>query len=690
MENVIWLVPALPLLGVVINTLLGVFSLRGQHHHAPGDSHDPHHAHGDHHDNGARRSGLIASLMVLAAFGLTVATLFQLLGQPATVETTAGEAPGRWFDVTYWEWMLAGDLTVPFGFLIDQLSVTMMLLVTGVGSLIHIYSVGYMSHDPRPVRFFTYLNLFIVAMLMLIMGNNFLMLFLGWEGVGLCSFLLIGFWFEQRDPPWASTKAFVTNRVGDFGLLMAMFAIWGLTRDATGGPLHSLLFREVLAPENVLSLSTIQTTVAGAQYTAAGAIALMLLLGVTGKSAQIPLFVWLPDAMAGPTPVSALIHAATMVTAGVYLIIRTHPIFELSPPVMNTTAFVGAATAFVAATIAIGQYDIKKVLAFSTVSQLGYMVAAVGMGAYGAGLFHLLTHGIFKALLFLGAGAVIHGYGNEQDMRKMGGLRKAMPRTFAVYMIGTLALAGIFPLAGFWSKDEIIGHAWYGAEGGEPHRLIAVTLIISSMLTAFYMARQIAMVFFGEQRDRSIHAHESAPIMIWPLIILAVGTVLGGLINLPSLTEHMPGAHALTTWIRPIVEEEAAPFHIGLGLVVMLLALLSGWAGFTYYRRNERRLKSDRRDPLHRWGGDFYAILESKWGFDALYDTILVQPFKAIAGFLGRIFDVVFIDGVVNGSAALVGVLGRGLRTFQTGYVRSYALMFLIGVVAVLGYFVLR
>ena len=680
MLEYIWIVPLLPLLGVVINTVLGATTLRGQQHHAPGDSHDPHHDdHAHHGNNRGRQAGLLASAMVLGGFVLTVVALFELLAQPATL----GEENGRFIDITLWSWALAGDLRIPFGFLIDQLSITMMLLVTGVGSLIHIYSIGYMSHDPRPIRFFTYLNLFIVAMLMLVMGNNFVMLFLGWEGVGLCSFLLIGFWFEQRDPPWAATKAFVVNRIGDFGLLMAMFAIWGLTRSASGGLLHSLTFREVLAPENVVSLTTVQTTFAGAQYTAAGAIALMLLLGVTGKSAQIPLFVWLPDAMAGPTPVSALIHAATMVTAGVYLVIRTHPIFELSPSVMNTMAFIGTATAFIAATIAIGQYDIKKVLAYSTVSQLGYMVAAVGMGAYTAGLFHLLTHGVFKALLFLGAGAVIHGYNNEQDMRKMGGLRHKMPRTFATYMIGTLALAGIFPLAGFWSKDEIIGHAWYGAAGGEAHRITAIFLILSSMLTAFYMARQIAMVFYGEQRDRSIHAHESSPLMIWPLIILAIGTVFAGVINLPGL-------HPLTTWLFPIVEEAAAPFHIPLAAIVMSLALLSGWAGFTYYRRAERRIKADKPDPLRRWGGDFYAILESKWGFDDLYNTVIVQPFKAIARFLGRIFDVVIIDGIVNGSAALIGLLGRGLRTFQSGYVRSYALMFLLGVVTVLGYFALR
>ncbi len=678
MQDFIWLVPLLPLLGVIINTIRGTLAVRQRHTAAHvGDHGHADHGHHDHH-NAARIPGWIASAMVIGAFVLTLATFFSLLGQPA--RTAAGEN-GRFFDVTYWSWMAVGNFSVPFGFLIDQLSIVMMLLVTGVGSLIHIYAIGYMSHDQRPTRFFVYLNLFIVAMLMLVMGNNFLMLFLGWEGVGLCSFLLIGFWFEQRDPPWASTKAFVVNRIGDFGLLMAMFAIWTLTRDVQGNPLHSLMFREVLAEQHVQTLQFTQTAFLGSQYTAAGAIALMLLLGVTGKSAQIPLFVWLPDAMAGPTPVSALIHAATMVTAGVYLIIRTHAIFQLSPSVMNFAAGLGAATAFVAATIAIGQYDIKKVLAFSTVSQLGYMVAAVAMGGYVAGLFHLLTHGIFKALLFLGSGAVIHGFGDEQDMRKMGGLKSKMPRTFWTYLIGTLALAGIFPLAGFWSKDEIIGYAY-----DNDHRLLAVVLIISSMLTAFYMARQVTMVFLGEQRDTSIHAHESAPIMIWPLILLAIGAVVAGLINLPGL-------HSLETWLAPVLNEpvaEPAEFHLGLAGLTLVLALASGWLGYYYYSRNARRIKANERDPLYRWGGDFYTILEDKWGFDSAYDLAIVKPYKAIAGFANRIFDARIIDGIVNGAGWVVNQASRGLRVLQSGYVRSYALMFLIGVIAVLGYFVLR
>lgn len=677
-ENLIWLVPALPLLGVIINTLLGVGLVRRNMAHAH-DAHDAHasHGHGHHAENPmARRAGILASLMVGLAFVIVLITLFGLMGQPAKV----GEENGRYFDVTYWTWMAAGDFNVPFGFLIDQLSVVMMLLVTGVGFLIHVYSIGYMSHDERPTRFFIYLNLFIVAMLMLVMGNNFLMLFLGWEGVGLCSFLLIGFWFEQRDPPWASTKAFVTNRVGDFGLLMAMFAIWTLTRKADGSPLHSLMFREVLAPENVFSLQTVQTAFLGANYTAAGAIALMLLLGVTGKSAQIPLFVWLPDAMAGPTPVSALIHAATMVTAGVYLMIRTHPIFELSPSVMNTVAFIGVATAFIAATIAIGQYDIKKVLAFSTVSQLGFMVAAVGMGAYVAGLFHLLTHGIFKALLFLGSGSVIHGFGNEQDMRKMGGLRTKMPITFWTYMIGTAGLIGFPLLAGFWSKDEIIGHAF-----DHGYRTTGIFLIIGSMLTAFYMGRQIYMVFFGEQRDKTIHAHESARSMTIPLVILAIGTIIGGLMNLP-------GTHFLNTWLNPILEEEPAKFHLNIAAIVSILAIAMFAAGFYLYRyfADHRRIKANDRDPMYRWGGDFYAILEEKWGFDALYDAIIIKPYKALANFLSKFFDLKIIDGIVNGAASLVGLSGQGLRTLQSGYVRNYALMFFVGVVAVLGYFALR
>ena len=679
MLDFIWLVPMLPLLGVIINTTLGAATLRRQSALAhPQTHHDDQHGHGDHHDGhhaDARRPGLIASAMVGFAFVVTLLAFFDLAQLPAVLET--GEN-GRVYDYTYWSWMAIGDLSVPFGFLIDQLSIVMMLLVTGVGTLIHIYAIGYMSHDPRPTRFFVYLNLFIVAMLMLVMANNFVLLFLGWEGVGLCSFLLIGFWFEQHDPPWASTKAFVVNRVGDFGLLMAMFAIWGLTTDLSGNPLHSFLFRDVLAEDNAASLTFISTMFIGTQYTAAGAIAFMLLLGVTGKSAQIPLFVWLPDAMAGPTPVSALIHAATMVTAGVYLIIRTHPIFELSPAVMNLTATIGAATAFIAATIAVGQYDIKRVLAFSTVSQLGYMVAAVGMGAYVAGLFHLLTHGIFKALLFLGSGSVIHGYGNEQDMRKMGGLKQHMPKTFWTYLIGTLALAGIFPLAGFWSKDEIIGHAF-----DHEHGTIGLVLIVSSMLTAFYMARQITMVFFGKQREPAIHAHESGSWMVWPLIILAVGTFVGGLINLP-------GIHPLQSWLQPIVNEEAAAFHIDLAVVAVLLALLSGYAGYWYYSRNERRIKANTHDPLHRWTGDFYIILEDKWGFDSLYNLLFVRPYKATASFMNRVFDAQIIDGLVNGSGWLVKHASRWLRVLQTGYIRSYALMFLFGVVAVLGYIVLR
>ena len=683
MAELIWLVPLLPLLGVVINTLLGLNDLRlsrANAHHDHG--HDHGHGHGDaHHGHGdnptAKRSGLIASVMVGLGFVLTVATLIELLGMPA--KTTLGEN-NRWFDVTYWNWMAFGDLEVPFGFLIDQLSVTMMLLVTGVGTLIHLYAVGYMSHDERPTRFFVYLNLFIVAMLMLVMGNNFVMLFLGWEGVGLCSFLLIGFWFEQRDPPWASVKAFVTNRVGDFGLLMAMFAIWALARKPDGTFLHSLVFREVLEQGTVFSLQQYSTFFMGTQYTAAGAIAFMLLLGVTGKSAQIPLFVWLPDAMAGPTPVSALIHAATMVTAGVYLMIRTHPIFELSPAVQSSVTFIGVATALVAASIALGQYDIKKVLAFSTVSQLGFMVAAVGMGAYVAAMFHLLTHGIFKALLFLGSGSVIHGFGNEQDMRKMGGLRKKMPVTFWTYIVGTMGSIGFPLVSGFWSKDEIIGHAF-----DHDHRTVGMLLILGAVLTSFYMGRQISMVFFGEQRDQHIHAHESSRWMTIPLAILAVLTLASGLINIVVL-------HPLTTWLEPIVEEEAAKFHLNIAAIVTILGLASFAAGFYLYNwaAKHKRIKPNQRDLLHHWGGDFYAILEEKWGFDALYNAVLVKPYKALASFFGKFFDVKIIDGIVNGTAELVGLSGRGLRTFQSGYVRSYALMFVIGVVIVLGFFALR
>jgi NADH-quinone oxidoreductase subunit L len=637
-QTLIPLIIVLPLIGALVNTLV----IRD-----------------------GRRAGLIASAAVAVAFVLALVATAMLDGEGH------GEHVG--VDFTLWQWIEAGRLRVPFGFLFDPLSAVMVLLITGVGSLIHVFSIGYMAHDARPVRYFVYLNLFVAAMLILVLANNYLLLFLGWEGVGLCSYLLIGHNFERAEARYASMKAFVVNRIGDFGLMLAILALFQRFGTLNFGGIFPRA-SEVLAGQQI-------DWVFGPTLVAS-AIAFLMLIGVTGKSAQIPLWVWLPDAMAGPTPASALIHAATMVTSGVYLIVRSHSIFVLTQSVSNLTVYIGAATAFVAASIAIGQYDIKRVLAFSTVSQLGFMVAAAGMGAYTAAMFHLLTHGVFKALLFLAAGSVIHGAHDVQDMRRMGGLRRAMPRTFLTYMAGTLALAGIFPFAGFWSKDEIIGAAFHGGRFGT-YPTVGVILIITAVLTAFYMGRQIFLVFWGQQRDHSYHPHESEPIMTVPLMILAVGALIAGAINLPVL-------HTLDHFLEPVFEvaaatQEPAQFDIVLATITVLLALGALFVAYQVYAK--RQWKKTFRDPLERVLGVFFEGFEHRWYADDVYDTVVVSPFKSLARFLARVFDPLGIDGLVNGAARLVGFGGRGLREAQTGYVRSYTLVFLVGVLAVIGYF---
>lgn len=642
-QTLVPLIIALPLVGALVNAF---FIRRG------------------------RLAGLIASAVMLAAFVLGVIATASLGGLPEEAHATV--------DFTLWQWISAGDLQVPFGFWFDPLAAVMVLLITGVGSLIHIFSIGYMAHDARPVRYFVYLNLFVAAMLVLVLANNYLLLFLGWEGVGLCSYLLIGHNFEKQDARYASMKAFVTNRIGDAGMMLAMFALFFFF----GSLNYGVIFNDTaatLAPQQINWLAD--------PIPAAAAIAFLMLIGVSGKSAQIPLWVWLPDAMAGPTPASALIHAATMVTSGVYLIVRSHAIFELTPGVSTFTAGIGAVTAFVAASIAIGQNDIKRVLAFSTVSQLGFMVAAAGMGAYVAAIFHLLTHGVFKALLFLAAGSVIHGTHETQDMRKMGGLRRAMPRTFLAYMAGTLALAGIFPFAGFWSKDEILGDAFQRA-----HLFIGGLLTVTAVLTAFYMGRQIFLVFWGEQRDTSYHAHESEGIMTTPLLILAVGALIAGVVNLPSpiLGIEIPGSHALEQFLEPVFEAtgtpiEAPAFSLPLAAGTVLAALAALVVAYQVYAN--RAWKKRFEDPLYRYLGFLWEGFENRWYADDFYNWAIIRPFKRIGGFLSRVFDPRGIDGVVNGAARFIGLSGQSLRQAQTGYVRSYALVFFIGVVAVLGYF---
>ena len=636
------------------------------------------------------------------------------------------------------DWMKINELYLRWAFQVDTLSVVMMLVVSGVGTLIHIYSVGYMHEDVRyngdPKRFrrfFVYMNLFIAAMMILVGGDNYMMLFVGWEGVGLCSYLLIGFWFEKGKDgignALAAKKAMVTNRIGDFGFLIAAFIMFWTFRSFD---FHTVLER---APE-----------VAQVFPTAVLAITLFMLLGVAGKSAQIPLFVWLPDAMAGPTPVSALIHAATMVTAGVYLVARSYPIYATVPQAQSVVAVVGSITALFAATIAIGQFDIKRVLAYSTISQLGFMVAAVGMGAVVAGMFHLVTHAFFKALLFLGSGSVIlgveHGHhhvehdqhlknklkqgatGHEggklqlfdpQDMRNMGGLRKRMKTTYWVYIVGAAALAGIPPLAGFWSKDEIL------ASSNTSHTTAFILLTITAFLTAFYMGRQVLMVFFGESRSLAAeHARENPPLITIPLIILAVLSAIGGLINLPIL-------HTFTKWIEHTLEGLVeAKFVLSIAIMSSLLALLGiGLAWWIYGRRYQdlQKLPVAKRpdDPLRDMLGPLFTALNKKWWVDELYWTILLNPYISISRFLADVIDWRFlhdwlhdqvivagynlltrllsikidlgvIDAIANGLGKLTLRLAGNMRRLQSGYVRNYALAVFLGVIVIIGYLIIR
>ena len=626
---------------------------------------------------GEKGVGAVASLATGGAFAVAV-LLAVGLGQVSEGAT-----------LTLANWMTVGDFSVNWSFRIDTLSVLMMLVVSGVGMLIHIYSIGYMHSDVRHNedpgrfrRFFVYLNLFIAFMMVLVSSDNFLMLFVGWEGVGLCSYLLIGFWFEKGADgignAKAAKKAFVVNRIGDFGLLIALFLLFH--------NFGTLNFAEIFeqAP-----------AIAAAAPGAIMAITLFMLLGVTGKSAQLPLYVWLPDAMAGPTPVSALIHAATMVTAGVYLVARSQALYVEVPAAQNIVMWVGALTAFFAATIAVGQNDIKKVLAYSTISQLGFMVTAVGMGATVAGMFHLTTHAFFKALLFLGAGSVIlgveHGHAqankhaehghdsfDPQDMREMGGLRKRMPLTFIVYLLGALTLAGIAPLAGFFSKDEIL------AAANEKSIAIYAILTAAAFLTAFYMGRQLLMVFFGKPRSvASEKASESPLLVTLPLVVLALLSVFGGALNLP-------GSHILETWLEHTLEG-VTPGHFVLtvaliSLAVALLGLLLAW--LVYGRKPS--FENGQPDPLRKPLNGLFTALENKWWVDELYNTVIVRPYDAVARFSAGVIDQGIIDGLINGMGSMVGSLAKAWRRYQNGYVRSYALTIVVGVVLVITYLVLR
>ncbi len=590
----------------------------------------------------------------------------------AFFETLAFPVEQRQHIVTLFNWLSVGSLNVSIAYQVDQLSLTMALIVTGVGFIIHVYSIGYMHGDKGFWRFFAYLNLFIFAMMNLILADNFVLLFLGWEGVGLCSYLLIGFWydrkFEKSTTSDAAKKAFIVNRIGDFGFLLGMFLIF-LT-------FNSLNFNEVFTRANALNIST----------TVYSFIALFLFIGATGKSAQIPLFVWLPDAMAGPTPVSALIHAATMVTAGVYMVARCSIIFASAPAIMTVVAVIGLVTALFAATIGLVQNDIKKVLAYSTVSQLGYMFLAMGVGAFSAGIFHVMTHAFFKALLFLGAGSVIHGMHDEQNIQKYGGLKKYMPTTYKTFLVAAIAISGIPPLSGFFSKDEILWSAY--ANAGFIYWFIGV---VTALLTAFYMFRLLNLTFEGKHRFdvHHIHPHESPSLMTIPLIVLAVLSVLGGFIGIPEIFsgEHGNNFHS---WLAPIFSNAQVRLaqygsHTHFEEILLMIISVVGAAASIFFARYVY-LKNQKvaEHTASKFKG-IYKILFNKYYVDEAYDKAIIQPiFKTSESLLWKITDVKLIDGLVNGTASLIDFISGKVRKIQTGVAQTYAVVMMLGIVAAL------
>ncbi len=629
MLDVVWLIPALPLAGFLLILLFG-------------------------RKLGEPRAGYLATLMCAGAFAVTVGVFFDLLSK------TAEE---RHHVVTLFSWLPTGSLKVDLAFLADPLSITMCLFVTGIGSLIHLYAVGYMHGDPRFSKFFLYLNLFAFSMLMLVLGSNLLVTFLGWEGVGTCSYFLISFWHERPSAATAGKKAFVTNRVGDWGFMVAMF----FTFQALG----SLDYGVISSSAGSLTKST------------ATAIALFAFIGACGKSAQLPLYLWLPDAMEGPTPVSALIHAATMVTAGVFLMTRMGPIIAVSSSAVGwVIAIVGVATALFAATIAVAQNDIKKVLAYSTVSQLGYMFLAVGSGAYIAAIFHMITHAFFKALLFLGSGSVIHGVHDNQDMRYMGALRKLMPITAITFIIGWLAIAGVPPFAGFWSKDEILLFAY------DKSPVLYVVGLVTALLTAYYMTRQVILVFFGKARWHDAHEehgahgdmtpHESPKLMLLPLVVLAGLSIVGGLIQLP----FSDSTKRLEAWLEPVVH--GAEHHLSAGAddltyVLMVVAIVVALAGIAVSIMVYGKQKIKAVEP---------TILAEGWYYDKAVSSFMGGPGKALFDDVAW-FDATVVDGAVNGAGKLVRGTANEARKAQTGNVRNYAAAIGVGVVLLLGWFVI-
>jgi NADH-quinone oxidoreductase subunit L len=705
--TLLWAIALLPLIGFVVNGALALFGARRSaaphdatgaaahdragHGHGLDEEPDVHAHHGV--EPATRGSRMIPTIVgpgvVAIAFVLALVNFFGMMA--ADLHEPVIES--------YWQWLPVGSLAVDAAFQLDQLSMLMTLIITGVGLLIHIFSVGYMKDDPGYARYFAYLNLFVFFMLVLVLGSSFPVMFVGWEGVGLCSYLLIGFWFKDREKADAGKKAFIVNRIGDFGFLIAMF----------------LIFSNLGSLDFVTVFETAPATFAfgGAVVTV---ITLFLFLGAAGKSAQIPLYIWLPDAMAGPTPVSALIHAATMVTGGVYLVARSSVLFALAPISSITVAGIGALTALFAATIALAQTDIKKVLAYSTVSQLGYMFIGVGTGAYVAGVFHLMTHAFFKALLFLGAGAVIHAmhhayhathsHADAQDMRNMGGLRRYMPITFATMWIATLAISGVWPFAGFFSKDEIIWLTAAHAVG--PYevwfRIFWMMAFAAALMTAFYMTRMMIMTFHGANRtgekERS-HLHEVSPVMWVPLAVLALLSIVGGWINVPTPIAELPvfgwlpNSHWLHDWLHPITQPAEYVFAANVGeplhqapfgggeafwAAVSFLVATAVITATAYILMKRRYVPADQAVPPRGFG----RVLYNKWYVDEAYDFTIVRPILAVSRGFWRFIDQGLIDGTVNGIGYAARAFGWVGSRLQTGQLNTYAFAAVLGALLLL------
>jgi NADH-quinone oxidoreductase subunit L len=659
--NYLWLIPFFPLLGSIINGLLGKKVLKNE-----------------------KLIGTIGTGAIGLSFVVSCNYFFQLLGDTEKVHEQIVAS-----------WMAVGNLQIDWGFLLDPLSALMIMVVTGVGSLIHLYSIGYMHGEEGFYRYFSYLNLFCFSMLMLVLGNNALVMFIGWEGVGLCSYLLIGYYFEKKSAGDAAKKAFVVNRVGDFGFLVGLMLLFWTLGSQHG--VWTVRFTEIAQYGHLLGTGSLVVTI----------VTLCFFVGATGKSAQIPLYTWLPDAMEGPTPVSALIHAATMVTAGVYMIGRMNGLFGMAPDTMMVIAIVGAATAIFAATIGMAQNDIKRVLAYSTVSQLGYMFLAMGVGAFTAGIFHLMTHAFFKACLFLGSGSVIHGmhhayhhahlHDDPQDMRNMGGLRKKMPITFITFLVSTIAISGLPGFSGFFSKDEILWWAFGSSRGGWILWLVGA---VAAGMTAFYMFRLVFMTFFGEQRTDARakdHIPESGLTITIPLMVLGVLALIGGFVGIPhvlgGLLGHIP--NKIEEFLAPVfhhtqqlhgIEAHGTPaLEFGLMGVSIGIAIVGIFLAWVMYIKNPEL--PGKFVGAFRW---LHKAVFNKWFVDELYDALFVNPTKKLGTFCWKGFDVKVVDGVVNGIGYLVRGFSQVLRITQTGQIHSYAMTMVLGMVVLVAVYVFR